>query len=112
MSRSSDPAGEFAKSVAKRGVRRDRNAPERAGFLAGFPEDSSLAPAVAAFERGDYRSTRRICTELLERDLDPDVHDAARELLKRLEPDRLVLRVLWGSFVLLALIALWAYGQQ
>lgn len=71
-----------------------------------------LQRAVDAFITGDYRTTRRLCSELLEQELDTDVHDAARELLRRLAPDRLVVGVLWGSFVLLAVIVLWAYGQH
>lgn len=90
---------------------RSKSAPEQPEFLWSFPESPELEPAVDAFLNGNYRDVRRLCDDLLKRDLDPDIHSAARELLRRLTPDPLIKGVLWGSFVLLALIVLWAYGQ-
>ncbi len=85
--------------------------PGRAEFLSQFPEHDELKRAVTAFVNGNYRDVRSICSQLLERELDPEVLDAARDLLRRIEPDRLIVGFLWGSFVLLALIILWAYGH-
>jgi hypothetical protein len=91
--------------------KRSNPAPEQPEFLWSFPESPELEPAVHAFLNGNYREVRRVCDDLLERDLDPEVHAAARELLRRLTPDPLIKGIVWGSFVLLALIVLWAYGQ-
>jgi hypothetical protein len=112
MTRSPDSAGRSSNASARRTSRRSQTAPERPEFLASFPDHRALQTAVAAFINGDYRTTRRVCGELLDQDLEAEVHDAARELLRRIAPDRLVIGVLWGSFVLLVLLVLWAYGQQ
>lgn len=112
MASSSDFDGDTPRDARRRTRRLGRSVPERAKFLLRFPKDVELEPAVAAFIKGDYRETQRVCAELMRRDLDPDVHAAARELLRRLKPDRLILGILWGSFVLLALLVLWAYGHQ
>jgi len=112
MASRSDIEDDTPRQARQRTPRPRRTAPGRAKFLLRFPKDAELEPAVTAFIRGDYRETRLVCSKLLQQDLDPDVHDAARELLRRLKPDRLVLGILWGSFVLLALIVLWAYGHQ
>jgi hypothetical protein len=110
MARNSDPDDVLVRQ-SRRARRSANRQPERAQFLSRFPESDELAPAVSAFVKGNYRDVRRICNQLLESEADPEVHDAARELLRRLEPDRLVLSILWGSFALLALIVLWAYGH-
>jgi hypothetical protein len=103
--------GKAPSKRAKRRHRRDEAEPEYPAFLVEYPKDVGLASAVDAFVKGNYRETRRLCNALLERELDPEVHAAARDLLRRLMPDRLITGILWGSFVLLALIVLWAYGQ-
>jgi hypothetical protein len=109
---SSPPTTDAPRPAPRRRSRRKHGVSDRAEFLSEFPQDAALLPAIAAFTRGDYRATRRVCSGLLEQDLDPEVQEAARELLRRLAPDRLVMSVLWGSFLLLALIVLWAYGRQ
>jgi hypothetical protein len=89
-----------------------RISPARARFLARFPSHEGLALAVAAFENGNYAKVRDLCEGLLDVEQDADVRQAASELLRRIKPDRLVVTILWGSFVLLALVILWAYGQK
>ncbi len=112
MSSSPEVNGGGTSKRSKRPNRKTGRTPEQPDFLSDFPKDADLAPAVNAFAKGNYRETRRVCNELLERDLDPDVHAAARELLRRLVPDRLIIGILWGTFILLVLIVVWAYGQQ
>jgi len=91
--------------------RRRRRSPGRPRFLARFPEHAGLAKAALAYERGDYREVRALSKALLESEDDVDVRDAASELLRRIEPDRLIVAIVWSSFVLLGLIILWAYGH-
>jgi hypothetical protein len=112
MASSPDLEDDTPRQARRRTLRPRRTTPGHAKFLLRFPKDPELEPAVTAFIKGDYRETRRACSQLLQRDLDPDMHDAARELLRRLQPDRLVLGILWGSFVVWALLVLWAYGHQ
>lgn len=112
MASSSDLENDSPRQARPRTPRPRRTTSRHAQFLLRFPKDAELEPAVTAFIKGDYRETQRVCSELLQRDLDPDTHNAARELLRRLKPDRLVLGILWGSFVLWALLVLWAYGHQ
>ncbi len=83
----------------------------RLPFLDGFPEHEGLSRAVSAFENGNYAEVRKLCQELLEREEDTEVRRAATELLRRIEPDRLVVAILWASFVLLGIVILWAYGH-
>jgi hypothetical protein len=103
--------GQTPRKRSKRRRSTSESTPEQPDFLLSFPQSPELEPAVDAFLNGNYREVRRVCDNLLERDLDPDVQSAARELLRRLTPDPLIKGILWGSFVLLALIVLWAYGQ-
>ena len=70
--------------------RRRRRSPKRPRFLARFPEHEGLAKAVLAYERGDYAEVRIISKNLLEREEDADVRGAASELLRRIEPVRIV----------------------
>ena len=84
---------------------------KHARFLDSFPEHAGLSRAVAAFEDGNYAETRRRCEELLDHEEDEDVRDAARELLHRMNPDRLIVGILWASFALLALVTLWVYSH-
>ena len=84
---------------------------KRAQFLDGFPEHEGLSRAVSAFENGNYAETRRLCEQLLDTDTDEDVRDAASELLRRMQPDRMVVAILWASFAMLALVALAVYGH-
>lgn len=90
---------------------RSSNSGKHARFLDRFPEQEGLSRAVTAFENGNYAETRRLCEQLLEHEEDEDVRDAARELLRRMEPDRLIVAFLWASFALLALITLWVYSH-
>jgi hypothetical protein len=80
-------------------------------FLDDFPEHEGLSRAVTAFENGNYAEVRKLCQKLLEHEQDADVRRAATELLRRIEPDRLVVAILWASFVLLGIVILWAYGR-
>ncbi len=84
---------------------------KHARFLDSFPEHEGLSRAVSAFENGNYAETRRLCEQLLDNEENEEVRDAARELLHRMQPDRLIIGILWASFALLALVVLWVYSH-
>jgi len=72
------------------------SAPPR--FTEGFPADPELDALVAAFSRGDFARVRRQAPPLIRAAASDEVREAARELLRRTEPDPL-------SFVFFALAA-------
>jgi hypothetical protein len=80
-------------------------------FALGFPEDPALAALVAAFEQGDYARVRREAPALVQRTESVAVRKAARELLKRLEPDPIAVYLLAGAGLLLAFLALWYWAH-
>lgn len=84
---------------------------KRARFLDAFPEHEGLSRAVSAFENGNYAEARALCDQLLEREEDDEVRDATRDLVRRMQPDRLIVKILWASFALLALVVLWVYSH-
>lgn len=106
-----DNSDETMPAARHRHRRRRRRSPARPRFLSRFPEHEGLSQAVAAYERGNYAEVRILCNRLLEREEDADVRESAAELLRRIEPDRLIVAILWGSFILLGLVILWAYGH-
>ena len=94
-----------------RRVGRRRQATARPRFLASFPKHEALSRAVSAYEVGNYAEVREQCEDLLSREKDAELRRAATELLRRIEPDRLVVTILWASFLLLGLVIVWAYGH-
>ncbi len=87
----------------------DAHGRERPAFLLGFPEDPGLQALTRAFEAGNYAYVRREAPALAEHARDPDVQAAARELLRRLEPEPAAKYLLAASGVLLVVLTLWAY---
>ena len=80
-------------------------------FALRFPEDPALAALVAAFEQGDYARVRREAPALVQQTDSAEVRKAARELLKRLEPDPIAVYLLAGAGLLLAFLALWYWAH-
>ena len=76
-------------------------------FALGFPDDPTLTALVAAFEQGDYARVRREAPALVQQTESVAVRKAARELLKRLEPDPIAVYLLAGAALLLAFLAFW-----
>lgn len=92
----------------------DERPASRAGipaFALGFPEDPALHALVAAFEQGDYARVRREAPALIKQTDSPEVRKAARELMKRLEPDPVAVYLLAGAALLLAFLALWYWAH-
>jgi len=82
---------------------------ERPAFVLAFPSDPELDRLVKAFELGNYAYVREHGPQLLAKSEDPAVRDAARELVRRIEPDPLIKILLGISVALLLVLALWAY---
>jgi hypothetical protein len=80
-------------------------------FARSFPEDAALQALVAAFEQGDYARVRREAPALVQQTDSAEVRKAARELLKRLEPDPIAVYLLAGAGLLLAFLALWYWAH-
>lgn len=80
-------------------------------FALRFPDDPALAALVAAFEQGDYARVRREAPALVQQTESVEVRKAARELLKRLEPDPVAVYLLAGAGLLLAFLALWYWAH-
>jgi hypothetical protein len=76
-------------------------------FALDFPEDPALQALVAAFEQGDYARVRREAPALIKQTESVAVRKAARELVKRLDPDPLAVYLLAGAALLLAFLAFW-----
>jgi hypothetical protein len=88
-------------------ARADRNRPQIPAFARGFPADPALDALVAAFEQGDYARVRREAPALVQSTESAAVRKAARELLKRLEPDPIAVYLLAGAALLLTFLAFW-----
>jgi len=98
-------------------VKEPRRAPlnddgmERPRFLLDFPEDPELERLITAFEAGNFARVRRDALRLAESTADPAVKEAALELRRRIDPDPLAKYLLAISFVLLAVLTIWAYAR-
>jgi hypothetical protein len=75
----------------------DQPAPEAA------PPPEALLPALAKFERGDFRGATTLATALAAH-ADPEVQVAARALLARMAPDPWALRLGLLALTLLAIL--------
>lgn len=85
----------------------DRGGPQIPAFALGFPADPELDTLIAAFEQGDYARVRREAPALVQSTESAAVRKAARELLKRLEPDPIAVYLLAGAALLLTFLAFW-----
>lgn len=100
----------------KRKKRKGSDEPSRArknvpGFAAKFPREPELDRLVDAFDRGDYRLVRAEATRLAKDDPREEVRGAARELLRRIDPDPLAVILLVAAVVLLVFLAAWYWAQ-
>lgn len=84
----------------------------RLRFAAHYPEDPALDALVDAFEAGDYARVREEGPTLAKSAEDPAVSRAARDLVSRLSPDPLAVRMLVGAGLLLAFLIYWFYSDH
>jgi hypothetical protein len=69
------------------------------------PPPPELLPALARFERGDFRGAAADAAALLAAQPGPEVESAARTLLARVAPDPWALRLGLLALTLLAMVA-------
>lgn len=106
------------------------------GFAKSFPDHPAVEALVLAFERGNYASVREGAKALLEPSSKPAtkspdakkgdelphplppgpeerdaIRGAARELLRRTEPDPLAVYMVLGAVVLLAFLSIWYWSH-
>jgi hypothetical protein len=84
----------------------------RPPFTHGYPRDPALDRLVTAFSRGNHRLVRDEAETLARRTDDPLVAAAARDLRRRLEPDRLAYVLLGTTAVLLLALTAWALRES
>jgi hypothetical protein len=84
---------------------------ELPAFARGFPSDETLDGLVAAFEAGDYARVRAEAPALAKQTAAPAVRRAARELVKRLDPDPVAVSLLAVAGMLLAFLASWYWSH-
>jgi hypothetical protein len=84
---------------------------ERPHFLLKFPDHPELNQLVRAFEAGQYALVHEHGRELAEHAEDPAVRRAARELCRRIEPDPLVKRLLFGAIALFLFLVWYTYAH-
>jgi hypothetical protein len=83
--------------------------PRRAAFLDDLPDAEALRPLVVAFVRGNYALLRQLERSLQRETADPDLLEAARELVERTEPapESKVLVLL--SVIFFVFLVAWVY---
>ena len=81
-------------------------------FAQGYPRDPALDRLVTAFSLGNHRLVRDEAERLATRTDDPKVAAAARDLRRRLEPDRLAFVLLGATALLLITLTAWALRQS
>ncbi|HEX6765223.1 MAG TPA: hypothetical protein VF103_07085 [Polyangiaceae bacterium] len=85
---------------------------ERPNFVLDFPKDEALDRLVRAFELGNYAFVRENGKKLAESSADEAVRGAARELLRRIEPDPLVRILFLMSIALFLFMVFYAYRSH
>lgn len=83
--------------------------PRRARFLEELPDDPRLVALAKAFERGNYAHVRAEAPGLAEGAEDEAVRAAARDLLRRIEPDPLAKYLLGLAVALLLAVTVFVY---
>ncbi|HYO95329.1 MAG TPA: hypothetical protein VER33_12495 [Polyangiaceae bacterium] len=87
----------------------DEQGRERPPFLLRFPVDAALEELIEAFERGNYKKVRELAPGLIARSERAEVQAAARELLRRIEPDPLLKFLLFASMALFVAVVAYVY---
>lgn len=80
---------------------------DRPAFARDFPQDPELDHVLDLFERGNYARAREDARALVKSTSDDAVRAAAREILKRLEPEPAAVFLVAISALLLAVLAGW-----
>jgi len=112
MPRTTDTSAPAAKATSPKAPASTTPPPRTVpSFAKNFPADPRLERIVALFEAGNYAQVRTDARALLTSTEDTALRSAARELLKRLEPDPLALYLLAISTGLLIVLAGWYWSH-
>ena len=84
---------------------------DRSVFARAYPDDPQLNRLVAAFDAGDYATVRARAHDLVHATKNDDVRRAARDLLRRIEPDRTAALLLGVAVALLAFLSWWHWSH-
>jgi hypothetical protein len=84
----------------------------RPPFAEGYPRDPALDRLVTAFTVGNHALVRAEAEGVAENATDPKVAAAARDLRRRLEPDKLAYVLLGITAALLVTLTLWALRES
>lgn len=101
------PSPTRKKKAKAKGAARDEAREDVPAFAIGFPRDAALDALVAAFEAGDYARVREGAAKLIHETKRDEVRAAARELLRRLEPDPLAKALVALAGALLVILSAW-----
>ena len=80
---------------------------ERPAFARSFPRDPELDRLVEVFEAGNYAEVRVRASALVHATSSDKVRRAARELLRRLDPDPIATYMLLVAIALLGFLSFW-----
>lgn len=84
----------------------------RLSFARNFPQSAELDELLAAFDGGNYARVRELAPPLVSRTGEPEIARAAREVARRVEPDKTILLLLGISIALLAVLAIWFWSHK
>jgi hypothetical protein len=84
----------------------------RLSFARGFPPSAELDALLDAFEHGNYARVRELAPPLVARSDAPEIARAAREVARRVAPDKTILTLLGLSIALLAVLAIWFWTHK
>lgn len=116
--RSDDDAASTPRKRVKRrkGKKRSRtdeaHREHRLGFVQSYPLDAALDPLIHAFDRGDYAFVREKAPLLAAGEAPEAVRAAARDLLRRVAPDRSIVGMMLVALVLLGALAMHFWNHR
>jgi hypothetical protein len=109
-----EPGEEEPRAAAPKRKKKKKKAAAREGlppFTRDYPRDAALDALLAAFEAGNYAVVRRDAPGLAENAEKEEVRWAARDLLRRIQPDPIILYLLAIAAGLLVVLAVWYWSH-
>lgn len=85
---------------------------QRPEFAKDFPNSTAVDTLLDAFEKGNYAFVRSESEKILATAEDPEEKKAAAEMLARLRPDPLAIKLLLGAISLLVVLTIWTYASH
>jgi len=84
-------------------------ATQRPAFAKDYPTNATIDTLLEAFEKGNYAYVRSTSEKIIASSDDAEEKMAAKELLLRLRPDPLAVKLLLGAICLLFLLTVWTF---